>query len=115
MLFRFIGQYTNGHTTINVGGPAVTGGVTFEGHEPAEVEREDLVRRLLKNPEFEAIGPLDHDGDGEPGGSVPAEGDPEELAALRADYQQALGKRPYYGWDADELRRRIAEAKETQQ
>ena len=35
---------------------------------------------------------------------------PDELAELRAEYQAVIGKRPYHGWDADELRSRIAEA-----
>lgn len=65
MKFRFIGQYTNRHTSINAGG------VIFEGHEPAEVECPELARRLLNNIEFEAVHPLDHDGDGEKGGSLP--------------------------------------------
>ena len=65
MRFRFIGQYTNGHTSINAGG------VVFEGHEPAEVECLEAVRRLSANIEFEAVHPLDHDGDGKKGGSLP--------------------------------------------
>ena len=48
---------------------------------------------------------LDHDGDGTPGGSISATGD---LTELRAEYTAALGKKPFNGWDADELRRRIA-------
>ena len=48
---------------------------------------------------------LDHDGDGAPGGSISATGD---LAELRAEYTAALGKKPFNGWDEDELRRRIA-------
>lgn len=32
MMFRFIGQYTNKHTSIDAGR------VVFEGREPAEVE-----------------------------------------------------------------------------
>lgn len=35
---------------------------------------------------------------------------PDDLGALRDQYQDAVGKRPYHGWDAAELRRRIAEA-----
>lgn len=35
---------------------------------------------------------------------------PDELAQLRAQYEDALGKKPYHGWDADELRRRIEAA-----
>lgn len=33
----------------------------------------------------------------------------DELAELRADYQEVVGKRPFYGWDADTLREKIAE------
>ena len=54
--------------------------------------------------------PFDHDNDGAPGGSTKPEGDREEINALRAEYKDTLGKRPFPGWDADELRRRIAEA-----
>ena len=63
-MMRFIGQYTNGHTTISYLG------CTFEGHEPREVSAE-VAALLANNPEFETIHPLDHDGDGEPGGSLP--------------------------------------------
>lgn len=34
----------------------------------------------------------------------------EELTELRAQYQGVVGKRPYHGWDAGELRQRIEEA-----
>lgn len=33
-----------------------------------------------------------------------------DLSALRADYLAKLGKKPFPGWDADELRRRMVEA-----
>lgn len=36
---------------------------------------------------------------------------PDDLAALRAEYQNAVGKRPYMGWDAEVLRLKIAAAK----
>jgi hypothetical protein len=64
MLFKFIGQYTNGHTSIDAGG------VEFVGDEPSDVTDADLIRRLSNNPEFEAVDPLDHDGDGKKGGSL---------------------------------------------
>jgi len=38
---------------------------------------------------------------------------PDELAILREQYQAALGKRPFMGWDADRLRLKIAEAQES--
>jgi ribosome-binding protein aMBF1 (putative translation factor) len=38
--------------------------------------------------------------------------DPEdELKALREQYQDVVGKRPYHGWDAETLKAKIAEAK----
>lgn len=66
MLFRFIGQYTHGRNSIDMG-------IVFEGDEPSLVADPELARRLLSNPEFEAVEahPLDHDGDGEKGGSLP--------------------------------------------
>ncbi len=42
--------------------------------------------------------------------AVKAEPVKDELAELRAEYQEAVGKRPFYGWDADTLREKIAEA-----
>ena len=35
--------------------------------------------------------------------------DADALKALRDEYQQKMGKRPFHGWDADELRERIAQ------
>ena len=35
----------------------------------------------------------------------------EVLSALRAEYQETVGKRPYHGWDAETLREKIEEAK----
>lgn len=35
----------------------------------------------------------------------------DQLAALRTEYQEVVGKRPFMGWDQDELERRIAEAR----
>jgi len=66
MLFRFIGEYNNKRTSIDMG-------VLFEGREPSFVEDAELARRLSNNPEFELVeaDPLDHDGDGEKGGSLP--------------------------------------------
>lgn len=41
---------------------------------------------------------------------VSAESEVDDLTALRAEYQDVVGKRAYHGWDADELREKIAEA-----
>jgi len=50
---------------------------------------------------------LDHDSNGEPGGSKsPA----EDLTALRAQYHAKVGKRPFNGWDAATLQAKIAAA-----
>lgn len=48
--------------------------------------------------------PLD---DGKAGGSTLVVGD---IKALRAEYHKKLGKRPFPGWDAEELKRRMAKA-----
>jgi hypothetical protein len=53
--------------------------------------------------------PLDHDGNGKPGGSSKPDDAGEDIAALRAEYHTALGKRPFAGWDAATLREKIAE------
>lgn len=52
---------------------------------------------------------LDHDQNGKAGGSKPAPAS-DDLAALRAEYQAKIGKRPFPGWGADVLRTKIAEA-----
>lgn len=39
-----------------------------------------------------------------------AEPDDEGVPALRKQYEALLGKRPFAGWDADELRRRMDDA-----
>lgn len=35
----------------------------------------------------------------------------DALTALRAQYQDVVGKRPFHGWDAETLRQKIAEAR----
>lgn len=40
----------------------------------------------------------------------PYDDDTDDLGALRAEYQEAVGKRAYHGWSADELREKIAAA-----
>ncbi|MDV3256599.1 MAG: hypothetical protein LOX97_02205 [Sphingomonas sp.] len=54
--------------------------------------------------------PFDHDGDGKPGGSSKPDDDADEIKAVRAEYQEKMGKRPFPGWGIDELRKRMAEA-----
>jgi len=49
MRFRFTGQYTNGHTSINMSG------FIFEGREPSDITDAEAIRRLSGNPEFETI------------------------------------------------------------
>ena len=44
-----------------------------------------------------------------------AEKEDDELAELRAQYQEAVGKRPYHGWAAEEIRSRIAQAVDQQE
>lgn len=49
MLYRFIGTYTHGRTSITLGG------VTFEGREPSECD----CWRIANHPEFEAVEPVE--------------------------------------------------------
>lgn len=56
--------------------------------------------------------PLDHDGDGRKGGSVKPEKD-EGLVALRAEYKEVVGRRAFANWDAETLRVKIAEARDS--
>ncbi|HJR82561.1 MAG TPA: hypothetical protein VJ775_01415 [Sphingomicrobium sp.] len=60
-------------------------------------------------PDFVAKKPsrgFDHDGDGKPGGSKAPE-QADDLAELRIAYKMKHGKRPFGGWDAAEVRRRM--------
>jgi hypothetical protein len=68
-------------------------------------------RRDMQAVEPTRSDPFDHDGDGRPGGSAKVEDVDGELSNLRSEYQTTVGKRPFYGWDADTLRQKIAEAK----
>lgn len=40
----------------------------------------------------------------------PVNTEDDALTALRAQYQDVVGKRPFHGWDAETLRQKIAEA-----
>ena len=86
MLFRFTGEYTNGHTSISAWG------IVFEGHEPTEVPA-DLAEKFARHPEFEA---------------VVSEVQEHDLSALRAQYTAKMGKKPFHGWDAPTLIEKIA-------
>lgn len=48
MQFRFIGQYTNGRTSICMNG------IVFEGHDPSEVPA-DMAFRFAGSVEFEEV------------------------------------------------------------
>lgn len=86
MRLRFIGTYTGGRKSITYLE------CTFEGHEPREVPS-DVAKMLSGHPEFE---PCDD------------EAEKGELSELRAAYAEKMGKKPYHGWDADELVKRMA-------
>lgn len=100
---KFIGDYTCGRDTLEMG-PYL-----FIGREPLEVDPKDPIgARLLKNPDFELVDPLDHDGDGRKGGSLPDHihepADYEvELERLRARYEELSGKKPHHMMKAPRL------------
>lgn len=49
---------------------------------------------------------LDHDQNGQPGGSLKGAGD--DLPAIRIAYKEQFGKRAFPGWDAAEITKRMA-------
>mgnify|MGYP001560407729 CR=1 FL=1 len=60
--------------------------------------------------EDKAFDPLDHDGDGKKGGSASGR-DAVQAAAMRAlrkEYFDKLGKKPFSGWDEATLREKMA-------
>ncbi|MBB3020651.1 hypothetical protein FHR70_003737 [Microvirga lupini] len=70
-------------------------------------ERTDAVAddgRQAKKP-FDGKG--DHDKNGKTGGAPKQK---EDISALRKQYHDAVGKKPFGGWDAKTLEAKIAEA-----
>lgn len=59
--------------------------------------------------EGDDLSQLDHDGDGEPGGSISG-GQGDEITELRKRYKEVTGRGVFNGWDAETLRAKIAEA-----
>ena len=59
-----------------------------------------------------AKSPLDHDGDGKPGGSTAPEKTPL-LKQLRKQFRDLFGKKPFSSWGEAELQAKIAEAART--
>lgn len=51
--------------------------------------------------------PLDHDGDGKKGGSLPADAADAEIQRLRAEYTDLTGKKPHHLWKAGRLQSEI--------
>jgi len=70
----------------------------------------DYLAILEKSRTVEVLDPLDHDGDGKKGGSLKPEAT-DDLVAVRAEYLAVVGKKPFHGWDAAELHKRIAAAR----
>jgi len=96
MLFKFIGEYTNGHDTIDACG------VLFHGREPSDVTSEDGIRRLSGHVEFAKVTAKEVE-------TEAGEGEKDDLAEARKDYADVFGKKPFNGWNADTLRAKIAE------
>lgn len=64
-LFTFNGRNASGFTSV--------GGLVFPTGEAVPVSDEAIIAKLEQHPEFTAADPLDHDGDGEKGGSLQGE------------------------------------------
>ena len=76
------------------------------GHETKGSKAERQAKR-------QAFKKFDDDQSGKPGGSR-KQPMTDELADARRDYQAAVGKRPFSGWSAGELRNRICEHRTAQ-
>jgi hypothetical protein len=88
-----------------------TRSVEVPSRDPKPVEpRQGYLTRDVVAPEFERF---DHNRDGRPGGSTKPADASGEIAALRAEYTAATGKKPFPGWDAADLRKKIAASKRT--
>lgn len=48
----------------------------------------------------------------QPGPAAPVETKEDELTVVRRRYEEVMGKRAYHAWDVDELRKRMAQAKD---
>jgi len=54
--------------------------------------------------------PLDHDADGNKGGSLPADASEAEIQRLRAEYTELTGKKPHHLWREPRLQEEIDKA-----
>lgn len=81
-----------------------------KAEDHVEIEDSPMQAPAAPTPPAPPRDPLDHDGDGAKGGSV-APPKTEDLVPLRTEYEAAIGRRPFMGWDADTLRQKIANHK----
>ncbi len=100
--------------------PAVVGAYRAIGVEVEE--RPAVVGRMLRDPvelppppqsvtDNLSSHPLDHDGDGSPGGSLPADQRGDDVSALRAEYEALTGSTPDKRWGVPRLKSEIAKAR----
>lgn len=54
--------------------------------------------------------PMDHDLDGRKGGASKPVDAPDVMGAMRSEYEEKVGRRPFMGWDAATLKQKIADA-----
>lgn len=98
---------------------AEIGGVTYHfapdaaGRHVATVENDEHIARFLSITEAyrwakdaTPVDPLDHDGDGRKGGSLPS----PERDALAAEYEARFGKKPHHKMSAATIAEKLAEA-----
>lgn len=122
-LFRHPGPYGLGRRSYTVAGAADADeeaallakgwhpsiAAACEDAAPASIGETQTITAMCDP--LDPADPLDHDGNGKKGGSTSgAEDAKAEVQDLREAYTEAVGKKPFAGWGADELRRRIADA-----
>ena len=68
------------------------------------------LRAPVHLPPPSAAHPFDHDGDGSPGGSLPASERGDEIEAVRVEYEKLTGRAPDKRWGVPRLQKELNRA-----
>jgi hypothetical protein len=96
---------------LPLGGPVLPPGVKTEVKRWNIIKGHAVVKAWLQAGVIEEVG-SDEPAQPEPAHEPSPEPVDDELTALRAEYQEKVGKRAYHAWDADTLKAKIAESGE---
>jgi hypothetical protein len=98
---------SNHHSPLGLpGGPLVNPGAKVKVERWHVIRDHPVIKAWIAAGVIEVVGEEQVEPKPEPSGPAV-----DRLAALRGEYQEVVGKRPYHAWGADELRVKITEAK----